>query len=202
MDVLDLITLNEAKDALTIDHAVIQYDSILGSYVTSVSRLLDRMCGPIVQRAISNELYDGGEFTIFLDSYPLISVTSVVEYQSTTPTSLVQESNTAKSSSNFSVDLKIGKISRRNSNFNWTFTRGTQNVVVTYIAGRYADTASVDERFKEAARLTLANMWRREQGSGTVTFGPSLERTVGATFALPNAAKQMLFDDFKTPRVG
>lgn len=200
---LDVLTLNEAKDILSIDHAdiVTARDLVIASYITATSTMLDRLCGPVVTRVITGEVQDGGGFACFLDHYPVLSITSVVEYLNTTATTLTAESNTVKTASNYAADLTIGTLWRRVSNRNSVFAPGTRNIVITYAAGRYADTASVEQRFKLAAQVILANLWRREQGSGTITFGAALERTIGATFALPNAAKQLIVDDFKAPRV-
>ena len=70
----------------------------------------------------------------------------------------------------------------------------------TYTAGRFTSTSTVDERFKTAARLCLTNLWRREQGGGTDTFG-ALPGTVIPGFWMPNAVLDLLANDIHAPEV-
>ena len=86
---------------------------------------------------------------------------------------------------------------RRSGKTDYSFPTGRANIVVTYVAGRYSSTLTVDDRFKRAAFITLAHLWRREQGMGTVTFGPDGAPITGATYALPNAGAAFIQDDLR-----
>jgi hypothetical protein len=192
-DTLDVVTLAEARAELGGG----QDEVLLAVYITSVSRLLDSACGPVVQRAVTGETHDGGMGHILLDNFPVASVTSLVEYQGTSPLTLTAEAASTSPSSGYVADFSTGKVIRRAGKMDWRFYPGRGNVVVSYVAGRYASTATVDPRFKRAAFITLRNLWSREQGMGTVTFGPDGAPLVGATFALPNAAAAFIRDDIR-----
>jgi hypothetical protein len=191
-DTLDVVTLAEAKADLG-DLG----DALLAEYITRVSRLLDKVCGPIVQRTVTNEYHDGGDTSVLLSEWPVVSVTTATEYQGTTAVTLTEEAVTTSPGSGFLVDFAKGRVHRRSGKRDWTFYPGRRNIVVTYVAGRYADTASVDDRFKAAAIITLRNLWSREQGMGTVTFGPDGQPITGALFALPNAAAAFIREDIR-----
>jgi len=144
-----------------------QDDTLLAAYITSVSE------------------------------WPVDSVTTVTEYQGSTAVTVTEEAVTTSPSPGFLCDFSTGALYRRAGKLDYCWYRGRRNIVVTYEAGRYADTASVDERFKRAALITLRNLWQKEQGMGTVTFGPDGQPIVGATFALPNAAAAFIREDLR-----
>lgn len=201
MATLDLVTLEEAQGALNIDTSDTTHDTALTAYITAVSLRLDELCGPIVVRTITGETHDGGNHQIWLDYIPISSVTTVTEYANTTATTLTAETNATKPSSAYMVDLQTGKLVRRSSNGNTTFAKGMQNIAVTYVAGRATQTSTVSEKFKLAANLMLAAIWRREQGAGTTTFGEFASPVMGATFAIPNAVMELLADEIRGPVV-
>jgi len=190
--VLDVVTLDEVEAELGVDP-----DSrvLLSGYITSVSRMLDKACGPIVQRTVTDEKHNGGGAVILPEFYPVASVTSVTEYSGTTGTTVVEETVSTAPSDGFI--LYGSKLIRRAGKRDSLWAFGRHNILVTYVAGRYADTLSVDDRFKRAAFIALGNLWRREQGMGTVTFGADGTPLVGATYALPNAAKAFIQDDLR-----
>lgn len=203
-DTLDVITLDEAKAYLNITQTT--WDTELDDWITAVSRRLDALCGPIVVRTITSEAWDGTvdgvrQTAITLRYRPVSSVTSVTEYSSTTGTTLTVETNAAKTSSNYYLNTTTGVLTRRSGNRDYVFADGRQNIVITYVAGRYANTASVDARFKVAAGMMLANLWRREQGGGTQTFGESDPFGLVATFAVPRAVEELLHEDLVGPRI-
>jgi len=196
-DTLDVVTLAEFEADAGIDAD----DTLAAAYITSVSRLLDKVCGPIVVRTVTGEVHDGGDGThevVQLDEWPVDSVTTVTEYQGNTAVTVTEEAVTTSPSPGFLCDFSTGALYRRAGKVDWCWYRGRRNIVVTYEAGRYADTASVDERFKRACLITLRNLWQKEQGMGTVTFGPDGQPVVGATFALPNAAAAFIREDIRT----
>jgi hypothetical protein len=195
---IDIISLAEAKAALNITAST--WDTELATYVTAASQAIDRLCGPVITRTITGETHHGGRHSIWLRHTPVVTISSIVEYDGTVATTLAAETNTAKTANDYAIDLATGRVTRRQSNFASRFPIGMNNVVVTYTAGRGA---AADDRFKLACSLILANIWRGEQGSGTVTFGaPFEEAPFGATFFIPNKARQMLVDDLRAPNVG
>lgn len=205
-DVLDLITLAEAKSAINLASTVSSQDTELAGYVTAVSRRLDDLCGPIVVRTVT-EQHDGGTSTLFLRQTPTsasatTTLTTVTEYSGGVAQVLTAESLTVNSAYSYRFDPRVGTLTRRAG---WATGRfGTQTVVVVYQSGRYASTATVDAKFKQAASMMLAHLWRREQGAGTVTFNEFGSADTGGSplgFAIPNAVLELLQYELRSPAV-
>lgn len=211
-DTFDVLTLAEARSAVNINNATYTVDDTrLAGYVTAISRHFDNLVGPIVQRTITNEAQDGGLNFITLDRWPITSVTTLTEYSGTTANVLTQSSNSAQPTNGYLLTpwrdgFYKGRIYRRSGNVDYAFPCGRANVVATYVAGRYANTAAVDQRFKTATGLTLANVFRREQRPVNPAFGgPEAMNdsvpTVFPGYLVPNAALAYLIDDI-LPSVG
>jgi hypothetical protein len=198
---IDILSLDEAKQALSQDSLYSENDTLLSGYISSVSRRLDQVCGPIVQRTVTGELYDGRGHTIWLRQRPLASVTQVIEYDKAVAETLTEDTNSVSPADGFRVDLKSGTITRMISGVPYKFVSGIQNIRVTYIAGRYTDTANVDPLFKIAAQAFLAHVWKTNQGMGTQTFSYD-GATPTVTYALPNRVKDLLGDEIQTPGIG
>lgn len=194
----DLLTLTEAKQALNISST--SQDTEVAAYVTAVSQQLDMLCGPIVTRTVTSESHDGGRPTLYLAYRPVNAITACVEYSGETATTLTGESPGAITGSRYLLEAAQGVLRRRTGGNDDLFPDGRRNVVVTYTAGRFTSTSTVDERFKTAARLCLTNLWRREQGGGTDTFG-ALPGTVIPGFGMPNAVLDLLANDIHAPEV-
>lgn len=204
-DTLDVVSLAEARSALNIQSADTSQDTELASYITAVSRRLDDLCGPIVKRTVTSEEYVGGSGTIALRYAPAsrtaaTTITSVTEYSGGTAQALSAETLTTSTAYDFAFDAATGVLTRRSSWGDSTF--GAQRVVVTYSAGRYANTAAVDPKFKQAALIMLSHLWTSEQGvGGSATFGAN-EAGVGIpTFFVPNAVLELLADELRPPAV-
>jgi hypothetical protein len=199
---IDILTLAEAKGVLRFNSVDTEEDDVVARYVTAVTRLLDQRVGPTVARSVTSELHSGGRCYIRLRQRPVRSITTLVEYTATTPSTLTAASVTSQPNFGYLADpyapdatLFSGKVWRRSGNSNTTFAWGQLNVAATYSAGRFASTTSVDERFKHAASLVLENLWRdREQSVGQVgEFDvPILSFP---TFALPKAVADLLSDE-------
>lgn len=202
-DTLDLISLDEAKRALNIPLADTTFDTEVASYVTAVSQGLDDLCGPVVHRTITDEVHDGGLDYILPIRTPVASVTTVKQYLSGTATTLTAET-VAVSTTNDYLLVAVGThgatIRRRSTWSDSVFPAGRGNVVITYVAGRFANTAAVSPKFKQGAAKMLAHMWRGDQGAGTSTFGAPVDQPVfGLGFAIPNAVVELLADERKPP---
>jgi hypothetical protein len=198
-DTLDLLTLDEAKLALNITNT--GQDAELASYITAVSRRIDALTGPVVIRTVTDELHNGGGSAIWPRYTPVASITSVGEYAGTTLTTLTAETNATKTGKNFLYDATLGVIYRRSGGSDSLFPAGRGNLLVTYQAGRYADTASVDPRFKQAAAIFLSHLWRFEQGQGSATFGGFSAGLGIPSFGTPNAVIDLLMDELRPPLV-
>lgn len=197
---LNVITMAEAKKAINLDAANTDHDTEVASYVTAVSLAMDKLFGPIVQREVI-ESHDGGG-SVFLRRTPVASIVSVVERSGSTATTLTAEDFQAPTGADYQVDSETGILKRRGGGSTRWFAPGSQNVIVTYIAGRFASTAAVDARFKQGASIMFSHLWRPEQG---VAAGPFAAESGGGqlplTFAVPNAVVQLLADERLAPAV-
>lgn len=198
----DVLSLMEAKQAISLEDNYSDNDSLLSAYISSVSARLDQACGPIVQRSVTGELYDGGYSTIWVRQKPLVSVSSVIEYQKTNAVTLTEDTNLTSPSEGFRLNLKAGTMTRTKSGLPYYFYDGLQNIKITYISGRYADTESVGDIFKVAAQAFLAHLWKTNQGLGTSTFGAYDGGTPNVTYSLPNRVKDLLGDELIQPGIG
>lgn len=176
VDDIDVLTLAEAKQAVGLEQSNTSHDDYLRSLITAVSGQLDQLCGPVRNRTVTDETHDGGGTFIRLRRRPVYSITTVAEYTGTSSTTLTAETNASKTAANYLHDgtpatIHSGTIIRRTSNSDGTFADGRRNIVVTYVAGRAANTEVVPAKFKQAASMMLRNIWTAEQASGTETFG-------------------------------
>lgn len=166
-DTLDLLTLAEAKTALNMSGST--HDTELAQWITAISRRIDKLCGSVVQRTVSSETLDGGTSSIRPVKAPISSVTTLTEYSGTTATVLTAETNASKPDDSYMLESYGGDwdwvIRRRAGNTDGTFAVGRRNIDLAYVGGRYADTASVDAKFKLAAGAILRRLWQREQGA-------------------------------------
>lgn len=193
-DTRDLLTLAEGRDAVNARSSA--DDSKLAGYITGVSYALDHWCGPVIQRTLTDERYDGGSGSILLRYYPITSVSSLTDYS----TALTEETDPTSPPaagyllSPYSADpgLYGNEVRRRSGGADSTFYAQRGAVLVTYVAGRFAATANVDWRWKEAARICLQNMWRSQQHSIGGVDEYDLPHQSFARFGLPNAARHLI----------
>ncbi len=206
MAITDVLTDTEAKTALNLTgegHAI-----EVGLWVAAVSRRLDDLCGPVVLRTVTDETHDGGVSFVKLRDTPTsktsaTSITSVVEYDDTAETTLTEETNAAKPAGAFLFDRRLGFLHRRSSGTDVRFPSGRQNVLVTYQGGRFADTSSVDERFKLTASAILRRLWQREQGAWATGGDPFAEAGSPGFFKAMSYSliREFLSDEMRTPAV-
>lgn len=195
-DTLDVLSLADARNEVGITAGVTTWDAKLEPLITAISRRLDDVCGPIVNRTVTAELHNGGTSRIRLLYRPVSSITSVTEYRYTTSQALAAETLTTKSSNDYLLDdARVGRLFRRTGGSDSTFPCGRRNISVTYVAGRAADTAAVDNRFKEAARVCIKHLWRAENTTGSATYGAvGVEEFVPGlpAWAIPRAALELV----------
>lgn len=73
---MDLTTLDEVKCLLEDDTT--NFDTILQSYITSVSARVQAFCNRNFERQTYIEIHDGGTHRIYVDNPPISSVTSII----------------------------------------------------------------------------------------------------------------------------
>jgi hypothetical protein len=131
------------------------------------------------------ETLDGTNGTIPLKYWPVASITSV------------SDSGTTLDPSTYKFDASTGILRQVSGVYVRPFLAGIQTVSITYIAGRFNDTASVAELFRRSAAMLLAHMFRPEHGAGSETFGGVEDYPGLPGFFLPNAVRGLLGDELQ-----
>lgn len=196
---VDLLSEAEARMACGIGVDDNKKLALLQQMNTAVSVKLAECVGPVIYATISAETHNGGKPYIYLKNPgPIQGITQLVEYDNTTASTLTAESNTSKAAANYLLEPVAGKVTRRDSNTDVVFPWGRQNVVVTYVVGRYTQTSTVGDRYKAAASLILKNAWRAYE-TAAVTMGEfDVPHASFPSFITANAAKDMLADEWRT----
>ncbi|MGY6501641.1 MAG: hypothetical protein ACXIVQ_12235 [Acidimicrobiales bacterium] len=146
---------------------------VLAAMNVAVSRRLDRLCGPIVQRTVEAERHRRACTAIWLRHGPAsIDTIVVTPDQPWDPTPWSPDPALA-----LSIEGAFG------------------DVTIDYTAGRYDTTATVDGRFKEAARLMLRNLWRSETQAVVQVGEYDVPSINFPTYAVPHAVRDLLRDD-------
>lgn len=196
---LDVLSSAEAVEAISSPGTSSEK---LAKVVTAVSLRLDKAVGPIVVRTITDETrLTGCRPTVELGLWPIASISSLVEYdENGTPTTLTETTPSTKPADGFrltpttaepELGLYRSLVERRAGSRVEAFD---ETVVATYVAGRFEDTAAVDERYKEAARICLVNLWQRIQ-TGTITYEDAeVPRYPFPRFSIPRSARELLVD--------
>ena len=193
-DTRDILTLAEGRAAIDLGAQDTSHDTVLAAVITAMSYRFDDEFGPVVVRTITGETHDGGYDRVMLRYRPVSSVTTVTEYDGTTAQVLTAETNASKPDSAYLLERggRSGVMRRRGGNADARFAAGRQNVVVTYIAGRFASTSTVDQRFKDAARVALVNRWQHYLTSIDSADEYDVPRSSFPTFAIPRFVVEML----------
>lgn len=162
-DTLDVLSLAEGKQAVNI--TTTDHDDEIARHITAVSRILDAECGPVVQRTITAEIHQGrGTPSLWVNHPPVVSVTTVREAIGGTITNLSAVAFGGTTDGYYLNPDLMGQIGRRYGGQPSAWGRDSQ-VEFTYVAGRYANTAAVDARFKTCAASILRRLWKREAGT-------------------------------------
>lgn len=189
MATLDVLTLEETDAALKGMRGAYDIEALPG-LITAVSKLLDEECGPIVRRTVGPVTVPGGSAAIFLNAKVSGAVTVTEAWSSETPVAVLD--------TDFVVDDDgVGAILRK-----WT-GRWAPRVTLTYTAGRFTTTDTVEEPFKRAAIMLLQHLWRRSDGGGSDTYGPPVGFTGSGlpSFTIPNVVSGILFGELLPPAV-
>lgn len=200
MAATDWLGTLEASYALGLgatDIATAKTGTLLATAITAVSEALVERVGPMVYGTVTGELHDGGYGWVYLDQHPVQGVVQVVEYDSTTASTLTAESNSSKPDTSYLATLASGKIERRNGGAAAWFPAGRANVYVTYVAGRYASTATVGQRYKEAAAIMLKNVWRTYESQAATLNEFDVPQAAFPRFGIPNSVKDLLADEWR-----
>lgn len=207
MATLDIISEARARQALSLGAADVRLADVLRVAITAVSQHLDDVCGPIVQRTVTDVLDSPYGSRLHLTLGPVASVTTVTVYRSGVGETLTAE--TLTTAGGYLADLhqridpdrttaRASRVLRRRTSWTDTTWETDARIQVVYVAGRYANTAAVENsRFELAAMLTLKSSWRAWEQSA-VQIAPG-EFVVPAGFfpgfTLPDAALELIARD-------
>jgi hypothetical protein len=203
-DTLDVLSMAEALQALSLSDNSTSFTEQLQRKITSISRKFDRRCGPIVQRSVTewiSPLYTTSEIRVA--STPIASITSIVEWAGGTGTTITAADEDTSPTNGY---LLIGQnhnqaILRRYGAGAGYWYVGDRTVVVTYVAGRYATTAAVDARFKDAAEEVLRAEWA--VASPSYRRSSNFDEAFAVTYANSEAMiSELLTDDLVLPGIG
>lgn len=187
MATLDLITLAELKGFLRPEDSseLSAEDTHLTALITAVSMAIEDYCRlPLIKQAQSETLDgDDGTDAIYLRAFPVDTAQTIT---------VVESSTTLVQNTDYIVDPLIGRL-RRIPGSDATSTRGwdqgLRNVVITYTAGRFANTAAVDERVKLAARILCKTV---HENFGPALFGPQAADPIAKPAQWPWIVRQLL----------
>jgi hypothetical protein len=163
-DPLDIVDLPGALRALNLPSGHTPVEEI-EQMVTDVSRDIDRLCGPVVRRNVTERLSARpGSGTLQLTEWPVSSVTTLTEYSPANATGqvLTAEDEDTFAAYGYLLDPDTGTVTRRSNGSTAPFVTGDRNLVVVYVAGRYATTAAVDGLWRGKAKQALRRKAREE----------------------------------------
>lgn len=197
----DILTADEARQYVGRGVLDVNFADVLEIGVTAVSRKLDQCVGPVVVGGtigtITGELHSGGGTCVWLDWAPVYAMVQVVEYDGTTAATLTAESNSSKPTAAYHIETTSGRLSRRSENGAARFPGGLDNVYVTYVRGRYATTAAVDEQYKMAAGMMLKANWRMFENAAATLGEFDVPHASFPSFSVPRAVKELLSDQWR-----
>lgn len=202
-DPVDLLTLAEAKEELGLGVGNSSKDLTLARKITAVSKRLDQACGPIVQREVVGEVLEGGQHHAWVAFGPVYSWTSVTEYSGTLAQVLTPEDYDTQPTYGYiaapgatPTSVYSGRLTRRSAGGTLPFPVGPEAVRVSYVAGRFADTAGVDPLFKEAAGVMLKNAWRTQEMAVQELGEFDVPAQNFPRFGIPNYVSDMLAEEW------
>lgn len=191
-DTLDILTLAEARLAIDVSAG---HDAELAQAITAVSRAVDDLCGPVVNRTVT-EYHDGGWDHIRPRQTPVSSVTTLKEWDGSTVTTLSADSFGAAGNGDGYLVVESdsyahdARIFRRSGGSTYLFASGLRAVELVYVAGRAASTAAVDAKFKNAAGTILRDLWSR--AAAAWARGEDPFQAGGLSVSLSNAVLKVI----------
>lgn len=192
-----LATLPDLKTHLNIPTATTTYDTELTGFLNAATPVLENICGPLVQRTVTNEMHDGGydnaRAIIVLRQRPVISVTTITEYLATTAYVLTQVATPALGTTySYTFDVETGSITRRmTGGYAYPFPFGSGNILVTYVAGY----AVIPDNVRLAALFQAAHLWQTSQQGGRPGWNSAAGEdgyAPSSSYAIPNRVIELL----------
>ena len=196
------VTLDECKQDTNITTDT--NDEELQGIIDAATAILENHPGYTVadhvKQTTVSEWHDGGNDEIILKRYPVASVTSVTEWNGTTPQTLTADAwdSGAGADYGYALDADAGVLYRSSGG---SPSRFTGRVKVIYVAG----TTTVPADLRLAALLLVEHLWETQRGGQ----GPALPTGLdidsappfSSTFTLPNRVLEILTPYAKAPAV-
>ena len=197
-----IMSLGEAKDYLNIPTADRTRDAKLLRFLVQLTPVIENITGPILQRVIQNEPYDGQGPWLSLRNRPVIAVNNVTEYRGPIPYYLTQVPSPDLGTIYSYMFEPPGRIVRRTVGGGMTdFPRGVDSVWVSYVAGFATVPANVTGAVEELLRVHFQATQQgppRAGGGG----GEMLEPTTPIIgFFLPGYVREMLQPNRRHPAI-
>lgn len=183
------VGLAEVKAHLNIPATNTTYDDELRGIIASACEVVEDIIGPVTRRTVV-ETHSGGGPGLALGTSQILSITSVTE------------SGRTVAASGYSLDGSV--LSRVSGYYNTGWLPGTNNIVVTYVAGRTAVPWSVVDGTKELIRVN----WRPQIGGNRSPFNQgggddfaTGQGEIRLGFFVPNTVMQRLQPHGRAPLV-
>jgi hypothetical protein len=196
MPVTALCTLADVKAGLNDFTGTTGNDAELQDFIDGMTEVVQYLVGPVIPTSFT-EQHDGGAPHVLLHHGPVLSVTSVDEWDGRIHYTITQQDlnvATTFDGYGFTVNLETGVLTRRSSGMQCRFAPGVQNIIVTYQAGR----ASVPPSIKRATVELVRINYQQTQQGGAPKYGQTsaYDDTVDATsvmgYLVPNRVMEML----------
>lgn len=203
MATLDVITLAEAKVALHMG-ATTANDTELTAMITAISQRLDLAVGPIVTRTVTAETYDGSDTLGGTHGVSRASMIQLKSWPCTAVTTVVESGTTLTVTTDYVADLEKGQLWRRIGAWDYLWRYGRDNIAVTYTAGRFANTAAVDEWYKQGAYLMLQHHYRARQWNVGPLGGGDFQvpQIAFPAYSVPNAVVEWFGTEWRDTKRG
>jgi hypothetical protein len=178
-----ILSMADCRETLNLAATNTSYDTRIRAYNSAITGVVEKLCGPVVVRTVTERYLESGEAEIIMlrkvpvyqpstQPYPIISITPVLTYGLVYDLSLL------------TVDPLLGTL-RHEAGL--PFWNGPYDI--TYMAGR----PIVPDNIMTACRIILRHLWALERGgTGAASQYASDDITMLYGFAIPNRALELL----------
>lgn len=161
VDASTIVELTEMRTFLNIPVGQTAMNDLLESLLDSFNDVIEDYLGVTCINTTYSEKYDGdGTDTLFLKHYPIVSVSSL--------------SVDDEASSDYHIYKEEGFIRLASD----VFTKDSQNVSISYVAGHGADRATVPKPLKLALKTWVARSYKADFVDFTPEIGEEAARSI------------------------
>lgn len=197
-----VVSLGEVRDYLNIAVTDKSRDAKLLRFIDAGTKVVEGICGPILQRIIQNETHDGGVTEIETYYQPIAAVESVTEYRANIPYPLTQVATPDLGTIYSYMWDNWGRIIRRTVGGGITpFPPGPDAVWITYIAGYAVPPSNVVEGLLELLRANYQDTQQGRPRPGMTAFDEEEPRGPMLGFYVPGRVREMLSDNKRAPSI-